>query len=91
MSAAGIALRARQEWSVGPQNTEIGMEPQSNFLESPLSIRAPGSNLPSSHPSAELLARAQHGWDAFLTRTGPLPGEGEDIEHRRHDDESAGR
>lgn len=27
--------------------------------------------------SAGLLARAQRGWDAFLARTGPLPGEAE--------------
>ncbi|MGW2177913.1 hypothetical protein ACWCXX_07420 [Streptomyces sp. NPDC001732] len=53
--------------------------------------QAPDSNLPGSHPSTELLARAQHGWDAFLARTGPLPGEGEGAEHRRRDDESAAR
>ncbi|MET9917716.1 hypothetical protein ABZZ04_11610 [Streptomyces sp. NPDC006435] len=51
--------------------------------------QAPDSNLPGSHPSTELLARAQHGWDAFLARTGPLPGEGESSEHLRHDNESA--
>ncbi|MFF5974061.1 hypothetical protein ACFY7C_21320 [Streptomyces sp. NPDC012769] len=26
-------------------------------------------------PSAELLGRARRGWEAFLARTGPLPGE----------------
>ncbi|MER5742457.1 hypothetical protein [Streptomyces sp. NPDC002225] len=64
------------------------MEPQSDRLELPLSAHTPDSNLPGSHPSAELLARAQRGWDTFLARTGPLPGE--DIEHGRYD-ESAER
>ncbi|MFJ6011909.1 hypothetical protein [Streptomyces sp. NPDC092952] len=47
-----------------------------------------GVDKPCCHPSAELLARAQCGWDTFLARTGPLPGE--DIEHGRYD-ESAER
>ncbi|MEV8454556.1 hypothetical protein AB0467_19700 [Streptomyces sp. NPDC052095] len=67
------------------------MKPPSNRSEPPLSVHTPDSNLPGSHPSAELLARAQRGWDTFLARTGPLPGEGEDIEHGRYDDESAER
>ncbi|MFD7070540.1 hypothetical protein ACFV97_25265 [Streptomyces sp. NPDC059913] len=65
------------------------MEPQSARSEPPLPVHTPDSNLPGSHPSAELLARAQRGWDTFLARTGPLPGE--DIEHGRYDDESAER
>lgn len=53
----------------------------------PSLAHTPGTNLPGSHPSAELLTRAQPGWNTFLARTGPLPGE--EIEHSRCDNESA--
>ncbi|MEV6328426.1 hypothetical protein [Streptomyces sp. NPDC051909] len=49
--------------------------------------RLPAPTLFGSHCgcglSDGLLARAQRGWDAFLARTGPLPGEGEGEESRR--------
>ncbi|MFF9401321.1 hypothetical protein [Streptomyces sp. NPDC014744] len=41
----------------------------------PLPIRSLGTNPPDGYPSASLLARAQLGWNAFLARSGPLPGE----------------
>ncbi|MFF9072171.1 hypothetical protein ACF1BP_28670 [Streptomyces sp. NPDC014735] len=53
----------------------------------PLPIRTPGTNPPDGYPSANLLARAQHGWNAFVARTWPLPGEDEEIERSRTDEE----
>ncbi|SFX38616.1 hypothetical protein OH786_21910 [Streptomyces atratus] len=67
------------------------MSTQSDYFEDPLSIRAPGTNLPGGHPSTGLLARAQRGWNTFLARTEPLPGEDEEIERGRCDNESAER
>ncbi len=64
------------------------MSTQSDRSKIPLPIRTPGTNLPDGHPSASLLARAQHGWDAFLARTGPLPGEDEPISHSRADEDT---
>jgi hypothetical protein len=41
----------------------------------PLPVRVPGKSAHPGQPSPELIERAQHGWDAFLARTGPLPDE----------------
>ncbi|MFF3732621.1 hypothetical protein ACFYXM_20405 [Streptomyces sp. NPDC002476] len=53
----------------------------------PLPIRSLGMNPPDGYPSASLLARAQLGWNAFLARSGPLPGEDKEVEHSRTDKE----
>ncbi|GAA1166288.1 hypothetical protein GCM10009654_23950 [Streptomyces hebeiensis] len=52
----------------------------------PLALRAPATLLPHDGLSPGLLARAQHGWDTFMARTGPLPGEDEAVEHNRADE-----
>ncbi|GAA3391661.1 hypothetical protein [Streptomyces roseoviridis] len=41
-------------------------------------------------PSAALLGRARRGWEAFLARTGPLPGEAGSGEARRRSDGDRG-
>ncbi|MEU3219536.1 hypothetical protein [Streptomyces sp. NPDC006971] len=64
------------------------MSTQSDRFKTSLPIRTPGTNLSDGHPSASLLARAQHGWKAFLARTGPLPGEDEEVEHSRTDEQT---
>ncbi|MFI1063891.1 hypothetical protein ACH4TC_18630 [Streptomyces spororaveus] len=40
----------------------------------PLPTRTGQSSL-AGQPSTTLVERASHGWNAFLARTGPLPGE----------------
>ncbi|MGW7367910.1 hypothetical protein ACWGI8_31935 [Streptomyces sp. NPDC054841] len=52
-----------------------GNQPQ----KEPLPVRVPGESTHPGQPSAELIERAQHGWDAFLARTGPLPDEDEQV------------
>ena len=66
------------------------MSAQPDCSETPPPVRTLEPNPPEGHPSAGLLARAQRGWNAFLARTGPLPGNAEEAE-RSQTDEQAGR
>ncbi|MFE7414600.1 hypothetical protein [Streptomyces laurentii] len=57
----------------------------------PPPIRNLDSDLSEGRPSADLLARAQRGWDNFLARTGPMTSENEEIVPPETDGPEAGR